>query len=36
MFRTGTVATVADVQRKVRSTKIDPAASGGPIKGGNP
>jgi hypothetical protein len=35
-FCTGTVAPVAKAMRKVRATKIDPAASGGPVKGGNP
>lgn len=35
-FCTGTVAPVAKAMRKVRATKIDPAASGGPFKGGNP
>jgi hypothetical protein len=35
-FCTGTVVAAAAAMRKVRTTKIDPAASGGPVKGGNP
>jgi hypothetical protein len=35
-FCTGTVPPTAVATRKVRATKIDPSASGGPVKGGNP
>ena len=35
-FCTGTVSPTAMAMRNVRATKIDPAASGGPVKGGNP
>ena len=35
-FRTGAVAAVAKAMCKVRTTQIDPAAPGGPFKGGNP
>jgi hypothetical protein len=35
-FRTGAVAAVAKAMCKVRTTQIDPAAPGGPVKGGNP
>ena len=35
-FCTGTVAPAAAAMRNVRATKIDPVASGGPVKGGNP
>ncbi len=35
-FCTGTVPPAAVAARKVRATKIDPSASGGPVKGGNP
>jgi hypothetical protein len=34
MFCTATVAPVS--ARQVRATKIDPAAAGGPFKGGTP
>jgi hypothetical protein len=35
-FCTGSMPPAAAVTRKVRATKINPAASGGPVKGGNP
>ncbi len=35
-FCTGTVAPAAAAVHMVRATKINPAASGGPVKGGNP
>jgi hypothetical protein len=35
-FCTGTVSPRAMAMRNVRATKIDPAASGGPVKGGHP
>jgi hypothetical protein len=36
MFCTGTVAPAAVAMRNVRAAKIDPAPSGGPVRGGNP
>lgn len=34
-FCTGTVPPAAVASRKVRATKTNPSASGGPVKGGN-
>ena len=35
-FCPGVVALAAMAMRTARATKINPAASGGPVKGGNP
>jgi hypothetical protein len=34
-FCTGTVPPAAAAARKVRATKLNPSASGGPVKGGS-